>query len=152
MNHVKNDIRVREMTLEDISQVILIENKSFRTPWKKRDFLYDLVKNSFSNYLVIEKGDSIVGYCGIWIVLESAQITNIAISPKERGQRLGEKLFKEVIELAKEKGASELTLEVRESNHVAQKLYEKFDLKVVGKREGYYQDDGEDALVMWVKL
>ncbi|WP_425455167.1 ribosomal protein S18-alanine N-acetyltransferase [Aquisalibacillus elongatus] len=149
---MKQDIRVRQMRIEDLPSVIVIENESFRTPWKKREFLYDLMKNQFSRYLVIERDSKIVGYCGIWIVLEVAQITNIAISPEERGHQLGKTLFEEALNLSKEQGATELTLEVRESNTVAQKMYELFGLKVVGKREGYYQDDGEDALVMWVKL
>ncbi|GEL76654.1 ribosomal protein S18-alanine N-acetyltransferase [Tenuibacillus multivorans] len=147
-----SDINVREMTIDDLPEVIVIENQSFQTPWKKRDFLYDLIKNKFSHYLIIEIDDQIIGYCGIWIVLEAAQITNIAVSPDERGNRYGEKLFQEVLQYTKAKGATELSLEVRQSNIVAQRLYEKFGLKAVGTRESYYQDDGEDALVMWVKL
>ncbi len=152
MKEVKQETKVREMLIEDLPSVIVIENESFKTPWKKRDFLHDLLKNTFSHYLVIEKDKEVVGYCGIWIVLESAQITNIAISPKERGHQLGKKLFNEVLNHAREQGATELTLEVRESNVIAQNLYKHFGMKIVGKREGYYQDNGEDALVMWVKL
>ncbi|MFD2638021.1 ribosomal protein S18-alanine N-acetyltransferase [Piscibacillus salipiscarius] len=152
MNEVKHDIKVRNMVIEDLPDVIVIENESFRTPWKKRDFLHDLLKNSFSHYLVIEVEGRVVGYCGVWIVLEAAQITNIAVSPKYRGLQLGKKLFNEVLNTVEEHGASELSLEVRESNQVAQNMYQQFGLEVVGKREKYYQDDGEDALVMWVKL
>ncbi|MGP4073724.1 ribosomal protein S18-alanine N-acetyltransferase [Piscibacillus sp. B03] len=152
MNEVKHDVKIRKITIEDLPHVVVIENESFKSPWKKRDFLHDLLKNSFSHYLVIEKDGEVAGYCGVWIVLESAQITNIAISPKHRGHQLGKKLFKEVLDTIREQGATELSLEVRESNEVAQNMYQQFGLEVVGRRRHYYQDDGEDALVMWVKL
>ncbi|PKR76534.1 ribosomal-protein-alanine N-acetyltransferase [Halalkalibacillus sediminis] len=140
------------MTVEDLDEIFEIETASFRSPWKKKDFFFDLTENLFSHYLVLEKEGRLIGYCGVWIVLESAQITNIAILPEERGHNYGEFLFDKVLELSKREGATELTLEVRESNLVAQNLYEKLGLKIVGRREKYYKNDGEDALVMWVKL
>ncbi|SRR5690625_576899 len=147
-----SEIKIRAMGIEDLSDVMVVELTSFTSPWNKRDILFDLLKNNFAHYLVLEKDGKVIGYCGVWVVLETAQITNIAILPEERGQKYGEKLFEAVIQLSKEKGATELSLEVRKSNKVAQNMYKKFGLEEVGIREQYYKDDGEDAIVMWVKL
>src|SRR5690606_25175886 len=106
----------------------------------------------FAEYFVIEDNEQIFGYCGLWVIVDQAQITNIAILPKYRGKKYGELLFTYVLAKAKEKGAKELTLEVRVSNIVAQKLYKKYGLVPVGVRKNYYVDNQEDALLMWVKL
>ncbi|GAA0455306.1 ribosomal protein S18-alanine N-acetyltransferase [Alkalibacillus silvisoli] len=142
---------IRKMELDDLDEVMSVELASFQSPWKREDFEFDLIKNRFSHYLVMEKAGRVVAYCGVWIVMESAQITNIAVLPDERGNQYGETLFNQMMKLTKRFGAEELTLEVRESNHVAQKIYQKFGLEVVATRENYYPDQ-EDAYVMWVKL
>ena len=152
MDAMSKEAIVRRMTIEDLDQVMDVEYASFRSPWRKADILHDLINNPFSDYLVIEKGDRVIGYCGAWTVVEAAQITNIAIHPEERGQGYSVKLFQRMIKYLKLKEATELTLEVRKSNHVAQQLYERFGMKTVGVRKNYYQDDGEDAIVMWVEL
>ena len=83
--------------------------------------------------------DKLVGYCGVWIVIDEAHITNIAILPGYRGKRLGEALMRKVIEIVKERGAKTMTLEVRVSNMIAQSLYRKFGFQAGGIRKGYYQ-------------
>ncbi|MET3683264.1 ribosomal-protein-alanine N-acetyltransferase [Alkalibacillus flavidus] len=145
------EVRVRKMEITDLDDIMSVEHASFAAPWRRDDFEVDLVKNRFSYYLVLEKDDQIIGYCGVWIVLETAQITNVAILPSERGHGYGEQLFRHVLKLARQTGAEELSLEVRQSNIVAQKMYQKFGLKIVARRENYYPDH-EDAYVMWVKL
>ncbi len=147
-----DELTIRWMTVEDIDEVMTVEHTSFSSPWKKEDILHDLVENPFSDYLVVEKNNQVIGYCGAWTVVESAQITNIAILPSERGNRYGERLFNRMIRWLKLKDAKELSLEVRESNVAAQRLYERFGMKAVGKRKNYYRDNGEDAIVMWVEL
>ncbi|MDV2583499.1 ribosomal protein S18-alanine N-acetyltransferase [Alkalibacillus haloalkaliphilus] len=146
-----NKTIIRKMELTDLDDVMNVELASFQSPWKREDFEFDLVKNRFSHYLVLEKDERVIAYCGVWIVMESAQITNIAVLPEERGHKYGEKLFVQVMKMTKRFDVDELTLEVRESNKVAQKMYEKFGLEIVGRRENYYPDQ-EDAYVMWVKL
>ncbi|MGM8216730.1 ribosomal protein S18-alanine N-acetyltransferase [Bacillaceae bacterium W0354] len=146
------EVIIRDMTIDDLPEVMVVEYQSFSSPWTKRDFIFDLLKNQFSHYIVLEKDGQVVGYCGVWVVLEAAQITNIAILPEQRGHKYGEQLFRRMLQVAEKKGATELSLEVRESNIVAQNMYKKFGMKVVGKRERYYKDDGEDALVMWVRI
>jgi ribosomal-protein-alanine N-acetyltransferase len=91
----------------------------------------------------------IVGYCGLWLMVDEAHITTIAVHPKYRGEGLGELQVVQMIDKARAIGARWLTLEVRKSNLVAQDLYRKYTFKEMGVRRRYYSDDGEDALVMW---
>ena len=84
-----------------------------------------LVKNQFAVYLVLEDEGRVIGYCGVWIVVDEAHITNIALLPEYRGRKLGEALLRTVIEVAKEQGAKTMTLEVRMSNMIAQSSISK---------------------------
>ncbi|UNL87098.1 ribosomal protein S18-alanine N-acetyltransferase [Priestia koreensis] len=140
------------MDVNDIDQVVGIEQLSFSTPWSKEAFVNELTQNQFSKYVVMEENDVIIGYCGLWVIIDEGHITNVAILPSHRGQGLGEKLMRKVMELSMEFGARTLTLEVRVSNHVAQSLYKKLGFEAGGLRRNYYTDSQEDALVMWVKL
>ena len=92
---------------------------------------------------------SIVGYAGLWLMTDEAHITTIAVDPDFQGNGLGELLLVALIDRAKQIGARWLTLEVRVTNRVAQRLYEKYTFKEMGIRRRYYSDNGEDALVMW---
>ena len=92
---------------------------------------------------------SIVGYAGLWLMTDEAHITTIAVDPDFQGNGLGELLLVALIDRARQIGARWLTLEVRVSNEVAQRLYEKYTFKEMGVRRRYYSDNGEDALVMW---
>lgn len=92
---------------------------------------------------------SIVGYAGLWLMTDEAHITTIAVDPDFQGNGLGELLLVALIDCAKVIGARWLTLEVRVTNDVAQRLYEKYTFKEMGVRRRYYSDNGEDALVMW---
>ncbi|WP_425288298.1 ribosomal protein S18-alanine N-acetyltransferase [Terribacillus halophilus] len=143
---------VRPMRLADVSAVYAIERASFAVPWSMDIFEREITENTFANYFVIESDGVIAGYCGMWLVIDEAQITNIAILPDYRGQKLGEKLFAHVLEQAIFAGAYRLSLEVRVSNIPAQHLYRKFGLVPGGIRKNYYTDNHEDAIVMWVNL
>jgi len=92
---------------------------------------------------------SIVGYAGLWLMTDEAHITTIAVDPDFQGNGIGELLVVALIDRAQQIGARWLTLEVRVSNDVAQRLYEKYTFKEMGIRRRYYSDNGEDALVMW---
>ena len=147
-----SEIKIRKMELTDLDDIMRVELASFSSPWKRESFRMELTENHYADYYVIEDNEQIFGYCGLWVIVDQAQITNIAILPKYRGKKYGELLFTYVLAKAKEKGAKELTLEVRVSNIVAQKLYKKYGLVPVGVRKNYYVDNQEDALLMWVKL
>jgi ribosomal-protein-alanine N-acetyltransferase len=142
----------RYMKEEDIDQILTIEELSFATPWTKQSFENELHLNQFAVYLVLEKDGQIVGYCGMWLIVDEAHITNIAVLPEFRGQKLGEAILRMIMEVAKKRGAKSMTLEVRVSNTVAQSLYRKLGFMNGGIRKNYYTDNYEDALVMWVTL
>lgn len=91
----------------------------------------------------------VVGYGGLWLMVDEAHITTIAVHPKYRGEGIGELLLVRMIRGALDVGARWVTLEVRKSNRVAQALYHKYTFKEMGVRRRYYSDDGEDALIMW---
>ncbi len=90
----------------------------------------------------------IVGYGGMWLMVDEAHISTLAAHPDWRGQGVGELLLLAMIDRAAEIGADEVTLEVRVTNSVAQSLYRKYGFQVAGRRKGYYSDNGEDALIM----
>jgi ribosomal-protein-alanine N-acetyltransferase len=143
------------MTVEDIMQVVEIEKQSFSTPWSSYAFHCELADNEFAHYLIVTSEESpqkVLGYGGMWIILDEVHITNIAIAPQYRGQKLGEFLLAGMLALALQKKAARITLEVRASNTRAQKLYRKMGFKPAGVRPGYYADTNEDALIMWKEL
>ncbi len=92
----------------------------------------------------------VVGFAGLWLMLDEAHITTIGVKASHRGRGVGELLLLGLFDAALEMGASLMTLEVRVSNVVAQKLYEKYGFERVGIRKGYYSDNGEDAYIMTV--
>jgi ribosomal-protein-alanine N-acetyltransferase len=142
----------RFMREEDIDQVLEIEHRSFTTPWSREAFYNELNMNKFAVYIVLEVDKKVVGYCGVWVVIDEAHITNIAILPEYRGRKFGEALMQNLFDVARTMGAKSMTLEVRVTNYVAQALYRKFGFQKGGLRKNYYTDNQEDALVMWVRL
>ena len=140
------------MTLQDLDRIVEIEQRSFTLPWSRSSFYQELTNNRYARYIVMEHDGQIIGYCGMWLVMDEAHITNIAVLPEFRGKKLGEALMKQAMALAREEGAQTMTLEVRVSNTVAQSLYRKLGFLNGGIRKRYYSDNQEDALVMWVKL
>ncbi|MBT2681689.1 ribosomal protein S18-alanine N-acetyltransferase [Bacillus sp. ISL-35] len=145
-------ITFRNMTVDDLDDVMAVEVNSFTIPWSREAFFNELTKNQFAQYLVVEVDQKVVGYCGVWIIVDEAHITNIAVLPEYRGMKLGEALMAKVMELAREMGALRMTLEVRVSNDRAQNLYRKFGFEEGAIRKQYYTDNMEDALIMWVNL
>ena len=143
-----NPITLRRMNELDIDGVLAVEEQSFTTPWSREGFVTEM-KNELSYYLIMSHAGKIIGYAGMWLIVDEAHVTNVAIVPGYRGQKLGEKLMAALIECAKERGALSMTLEVRATNTVAQGLYAKFGFISQGIRRKYYTDTQEDALIMW---
>ncbi len=98
---------------------------------------------------VDERASRVVGYAGLWLMVDEAHVTSIAVSPPYRGLGVGELLFVALVDISREVGAQYMTLEVRVSNTLAQKLYRKYGFKETGVRRRYYSDNNEDALIMW---
>ncbi|MGG4198479.1 ribosomal protein S18-alanine N-acetyltransferase [Peribacillus frigoritolerans] len=142
----------RKMNTADIDQVLNVEKQSFTLPWSREAFFNELNHNQYAVYMVIEDEGKIAGYCGAWIVIDESHITNIAILPEYRGQKLGEALLRKMIEISISMGVVRITLEVRVSNAVAISLYEKLGFQKGGIRKNYYTDNQEDAYVMWVNF
>jgi ribosomal-protein-alanine N-acetyltransferase len=94
----------------------------------------------------------IIGYAGLWLILDEAHVTSVAVHPDYRGRRLGELLFNVLIQEAVYLGADRMTLEVRVSNHAARQLYKRLGFVSAGIRKGYYNDNQEDAIIMWKHL
>jgi ribosomal-protein-alanine N-acetyltransferase len=146
------ELTIRPMKMRDVEQVVEVEKATFSTPWTKDIFDRELAENDHAYYFVMLLDEKIIGYVGVWVVLDDAQITNIAVLPEFRGKKLGEKLFRYTMQKLIMMDVSRLSLEVRESNIVAQKMYRKFGLVPGGIRKNYYVDNQEDGIVMWVNL
>ncbi len=143
---------IREMLIEDVDQVIEVEKNSFSTPWSKEAFNLEITKNILARYLVAELEDKIVGYGGLWLIVDEGHITNIAVDEGHRNKGIGSLLLEGLIKICKEWNSKSMTLEVRESNEEAKNLYKKYGFKEYGIRPGYYADDNEDAIIMWKKI
>ncbi|MGJ7913533.1 ribosomal protein S18-alanine N-acetyltransferase [Neobacillus sp. LXY-1] len=142
----------RFMREEDLDEIMEVEHASFTTPWSREAFLNELYNNKFAVYLVLEKDNRVIGYCGAWVVIDEAHVTNVAILPDYRGRKLGDAMMRKLISVARDMGARSMTLEVRVTNYVAQSLYRKMGFQNGGIRKNYYSDNLEDAWVMWVNL
>ena len=136
------------MTRQDVPEVHEIECACFRSPWSRAALLGEL-RNDVAHYLVLEKDGKLIGYGGMWVLFEEAHVTNVAILDGYRQCGRGRRLMLAMMERAVRFGAEKMTLEVRETNYVAQHLYEKLDFAQNGYRPRYYSDTGEGALLLW---
>jgi len=141
-------VSVEPMRLEDVAVVHQIERLSFRTPWPAYAFEQELRGNRLARYVVARAGDLVVGFAGLWLMVDEAHVTTFSVHPDWRRQGIGRQLLLALIDLSRSIGARRMTLEVRASNEAAQALYRSFGFDVAGRRPHYYTDDGEDALVM----
>lgn len=146
------NVEFRYMQLEDIPQIMEVELECFTVPWTPEAFHNELTHNRNAHYIVMLLDDRIIGYAGMWLMIDEAHVTNVGIREKYRGRKLGQKLMQRLVDEALLRGAERMTLEVRVSNLVAQRLYEKFGFRPVGVRRQYYSDNKEDAIIMWVDL
>ena len=142
---------IDDMSLDDIDAVQEVERSSFPVPWPANAFRHERTQNRKARYVVARSGDVIVGYAGLWLMVDEAHITTFAVHPDHRRLRIGERLLQRLFDVAAVMGAEWLTLEVRASNLPAQKLYEKYGFRRAGVRRRYYSDNNEDALIMWTE-
>lgn len=159
------EVVFRKMTPDDADTVAEIERRCFVMPWKRDDFwryaqeqhilcivgelrIKDFgLEDLLATYPKILA--PIICYALVFVSGDESDVINIAVDPEYQGRGIGTKLFAEVIRIIKLRGVCRITLEVRPSNTPARKLYEKFGLRVIGRRKKYYTDNDEDALVMW---
>lgn len=143
-------IELIPMTPLHLDRVMAVEHACFTAPWSKNTFYRELISNPYAMYVVALVGEEVVGYAGTWLVLDESHITNIAVAPKWQRQGVARKLMEYLLQTALSQGAKGITLEVRRTNLAAQNLYESFGFVVAGVRKGYYSDNKEDALIMWL--
>ncbi|WP_202080802.1 ribosomal protein S18-alanine N-acetyltransferase [Caldalkalibacillus salinus] len=146
------EVQIRRMVIEDVHQVMNVEHAAFTTPWTPQAFYNELLNNHFAHYIVAMVDQRVVGYCGTWVIIDEAHITNVAVHPDYHGRKIGHTLMQEMMNISRYYGANKMTLEVRASNLIAQALYHKLGFKKHGIRQGYYTDNNEDAIIMWVNL
>lgn len=145
------NVSFHAMTWDDIDAVVSLEQATFSMPWSRDAFETELSSNPLARYIVMEEDGKFVGYAGMWIVLDEAHIMNVAIEASYRGRGLGKALMRQMIHIAAGNGAESMTLEVRRSNRTARNLYAEFGFIERGVRPGYYTDNGEDALLLWLE-
>ena len=128
-------VHYRKMTADDVEAVYAIELATFPAPWTLDSFHYEMRENKFAHYIVaVNEEDKIIGFCGMWIVIDAAQITNVAVLEEARGLGIGEVLMREAMKAATNGGAEMMSLEVRVTNTVAQNLYRKLNFQDGGIR------------------
>ena len=145
-----NQIQISKMCMDDLQGVYDVEKSSFPIPWSISS-LEEEMKNMLATYLVAKIDNKIVGYIGMWFVMDECHITNIAVLEEYRRNGIGKQLVNELLKNCKEHGTTYIQLEVRKANIPAQKLYESFGFKIDFNRKNYYKNpDGshEDAYVM----
>ena len=135
-----------------INSIVAIEKVSFPTPWSIEAFHHELNDNPFAHYLVALLDGEVIGYGGMWQVLDEAHVTNVAVDIPYRGLGYGRLVLQALAAKALAQGCTKMTLEVRISNFAAQRLYTSLDFIAYGVRKGYYTDTKEDAIIMWKNL
>lgn len=139
---------IRELTIQDLDQVLAIENLQFKTPWTRRDFEHELSQNPFAHYLVLEENGRVLAYLGLWFLGNHAQITNLATHPNHLRQGHAQALVQHALALSYVQSLRNVNLEVRVSNQAAQALYQKMGFQTEAVRKDYYPDTHEDAFLM----
>lgn len=141
-------VKIRKMTLEDVKEVAQLEKELFSSPWSQKS-LEESLKRSEYRFFVAETEDKIVGYIGMYQVLEEGDITNVAVHEKYQKKGIGNALVSALLKEASKQMIQEVTLEVRVSNQSAIRLYEKNGFVAEGRRKNYYDKPREDAVIMW---
>ena len=143
---------IKKMSPEDVEGVISIEEKSYGAHhWSRESFFNELHNELAWYYSLFAPDGKLAGYAGTWHILEEAHVTNISVDPKYRRHKYGEALLKRIIDDCYAEKIKYITLEVRVSNTPAINLYSKYGFTSFGTRKKYYQDNNEDALIMWTE-
>ena len=140
-------IQIREMQFDDLEGVMEIENANFSTPWTETGFFTFLIRDD-TLFLVAEEEEKILGYCGIVMVQDEGDITNVAVAKELQNQGIGKQLVKELLLQTKTRGVKKVFLEVRASNARAIHVYEKMGFEQISIRKNYYEAPTDDGLVM----
>lgn len=143
-----NEIIIRDFKINDAEKVHEISNACFPVPWSL-EAVKGEADNELAHYVVALHEDTVVGFGGMWIFLDEADITNIAVAPDFHGLQIGSKIVAALLNICRKKNIAGITLEVRVSNIIALKLYRKFGFIEEGIRKKFYENNNEDAVIMW---
>jgi len=164
MVQIRQQLALELMREGDVATVQEIEREIFATPWPRNAYFRELASRSSAYYVILRQegsverpetfqsadlDPSIVGYGGMWRMYDEAHVTTIGVRRDLQHRGYGRALFAGLVQAAYDMGAKWVTLEVRTTNENAMRMYEAFGFKVIGRRKGYYTDNGEDAIVMW---
>ena len=139
---------IENLNLTHIEEICDIEKRCFSDAWSRQSFI-DEIDNENSVFIVVKKEDKIVAYSGFWYIVDDAQIMNVAVDIAYKGMKISHILMKEMIQRAMDKNMATMSLEVRVSNEIAINLYKVYGFEIVGVRKQYYQDNKEDAYIMF---
>lgn len=142
---------IRQAEEKDIKPMAEMDILCFSAPWSEDSFESEIKENHLAFYIVAEIDERMVGYAGLWRIVDEGHITNVAVHPDFRRKGIGEALVSVLLEHTIKNGITSHTLEVRVSNNPAISLYTKFGFEPAGLRKNYYEDNGEDAIIMWRK-
>ena len=143
-------MHLRPLTTADLPAVVELERQCFPNPWPLSAFRRELADVATSYYTVTIDEGRLVGYLGARVIQDEAHITTLGVDPGCRGRGLAKHLLLDLIDHGLSRGVVRLTLEVRDSNWAARKLYETLGFIDIALRRKYYQDPVEDAVIMWV--
>jgi [ribosomal protein S18]-alanine N-acetyltransferase len=147
-----SNISVRPISIESIDRILALDRLCFGGLWSENSYHRELT-NDNSHFLGVTVDNSFslttIGFGCFWAILDEAHITLLGIHPDYQGQGLGQLLLRSILDRARKIEMARATLEVRASNHGAIHIYEKFGFETVGRRKKYYQDNGEDGIIMW---
>ena len=141
-------MEITPLRVAHLAEMQEIEDASFDAPWPGGAYRSELTTNRLARYLGAREGGRLIGFGGIWLMVDEAHVTTIAVRPTDRGRGIGTALLLALLQEARSGGAAVATLDVRVSNLGAQRLYERLGFLPAGRRLRYYDDNGEDALIM----
>lgn len=145
-------VTIRRMEKTDVERVVELEALSYgEHHWSKESFYNELDNNLANYYCAVDSQNSVIGYAGCWHIFEEAHITTLSVHPEHRKIGVAQSLLFTLIDDCYKNKIKYITLEVRESNIPAISLYEKNGFKSIGMRKNYYQDNNENALIMFTE-
>ncbi len=142
-----NDLTYTPMTVDDLPDVLKIERDSFVNPWSRPMFERDVLHNKLAHIFTVRRGGLVIGYFSLWKIVDEGHLVTLAVDRSSRGHGLGESILREVVRLAESLNIIRITLEVRETNVDAIRLYLRFGFIKAGVRLKYYED-GTHAWIM----
>jgi len=144
-------VMVLDMRTSDVEEVMSLEKRCYSMPWSSSAYITE-IGNPNAQYLVAKLANGLlIGYGGVWVVMDEMHITTLAVEPAMRGRRIGERMLIRLLQEGMKRGAVRATLEVRQRNDVAHNLYLKYGFKDVAIRRAYYSDNGENGIIMWAE-